>query len=77
MFTWFKRFFKATQPKVLTYTLSQISEAGFRTAYELDICVDKESVRTHIFKYKPSKRVINTIIETEEKRHNARSIHRS
>ena len=77
MFSWFKRFFKLTQPKVLTYTLSQISEAGFRTAYELDICVDKESVRTYSFKYKPSKQVINTIIETEAERHNARCIHRS
>lgn len=74
MFSWFK---KLNQPKVLTYTLVQISEAGFRTTYELDICVDKESVRTHLFKYKPSKQVINTIIETEEERHNARCIHRS
>lgn len=77
MFSWFKKFFKPTQPKVLTYTLVQISEAGFRTTYELNICVDKESVCTHSFKYKPSKQVINTIIETEEERHNARCIHRS
>ena len=30
MFSWFKKFFKLTQPKVLTYTLVQISEAGLR-----------------------------------------------
>ena len=77
MFSWFKKFLKPTRPKVLTYTLSQISEVGFRTTYELDICVDKESVRKHSFKSKPSKQVINTIIETEEERHNARCIHRS
>ena len=77
MFSWFKKFLKPTRPKVLTYTLVQVSEAGFRTTYELDIYVDKEIVRTHVFKYKPSKQVIKTIIETAEERHNARCIHRS